>query len=90
MKVVNRKQQIRLFLTELISFAVIFLSLGTIVYLSFQHEIYRNVDQGLEMKRSQLLLAQFKNKAKLKTNDKSKTVQQQKQGTPRLIFGSIF
>jgi len=82
MKVVNRKQQIRLFLTELISFAVIFLSLGTIVYLSFQHEIYRNVDQGLEMKRSQLLLAQFKNKAKLKTNDKSKAVQQQKQGTP--------
>ncbi|MFL2028216.1 sensor histidine kinase [Loigolactobacillus zhaoyuanensis] len=63
MKVVNHKQQIRLFLTELISFAVIFLSLGTIVYLSFQHEIYRNVDQGLEMKRSQLLLRQFKTKA---------------------------
>ncbi|MFD0896639.1 sensor histidine kinase [Loigolactobacillus binensis] len=79
-KVVNHKQQIRLFITELISFAIIFISLGTIVYLSFQHEIYRNVDQGLEMKRSQLLLNQFKSNVKSKNNVRTKIVH--KQGTP--------
>lgn len=60
MKLVNRRQQIKLFLMELISFAVIFLTLGTIVYLTFQHEIYRNVDQGLQMKRSQMLMTKVK------------------------------
>ncbi|QEA31441.1 sensor histidine kinase [Secundilactobacillus malefermentans] len=49
-KIVNRKQQLRLFLTELISFMVIFSILGLIIFARFQQSTYANIDKGLEQR----------------------------------------
>lgn len=49
------RQQWWLFLSELISFALIFLSLGTILWRVFQPSIYQGVDRGIRVQRQLLL-----------------------------------
>ena len=51
------KQQWWLFVSELISFAVIFLTLGTILWQVFQPSIYQSVTRGIKVQR-QILLGQ--------------------------------
>ncbi|TPR24468.1 sensor histidine kinase [Apilactobacillus micheneri] len=46
-KVLEHKQQLKFFIKELIGFAILFASLGFIVYFFFQHSIYSNIDAGL-------------------------------------------
>jgi len=46
-KIVNRKQQIRLFLLEFFSFLIIFTVLGTIIFLFYQRNTYNSIDSTL-------------------------------------------
>lgn len=49
------KQQTRLFLNELITFAILFATLGFVVYFFFNQSIYTNIDQGLRGQERQIL-----------------------------------
>ncbi|MEJ6401085.1 sensor histidine kinase [Nicoliella lavandulae] len=51
----HQKQQLKLFIKELIAFAIIFLSLGLIIYLFFSQSIYRNIDHSLQVQKEQML-----------------------------------
>ncbi|MHA8138558.1 sensor histidine kinase [Lactobacillaceae bacterium Scapto_B20] len=50
----QKQQQWRLFIKELIAFALLFVSLGLIIYLFFSQSIYRNIDHSLTVQKSQL------------------------------------
>ncbi|MHA8263443.1 hypothetical protein ACYATO_07080 [Lactobacillaceae bacterium Melli_B3] len=50
----QKRQQWRLFIKELIAFAILFLSLGLIIYLFFSQSIYRNIDHSLIVQKTQL------------------------------------
>ncbi|UQS86235.1 HAMP domain-containing histidine kinase (plasmid) [Nicoliella spurrieriana] len=50
----QRKQQRRLFINELVAFAILFLSLGLIIYLFFSQSVYRNIDHSLTVQKQQL------------------------------------
>ncbi|UQS84603.1 HAMP domain-containing histidine kinase [Apilactobacillus apisilvae] len=46
-RLLEHKQQLKLFIKELIGFAILFSLLGFIVYFFFQNSIYSNIDAGL-------------------------------------------
>ncbi|AMV60474.1 Osmosensitive K+ channel histidine kinase KdpD [Pediococcus damnosus] len=46
-KIVNRKQQIKLFLIEFFSFLIVFTILGTIIFVFYQRNTYNSVDSTL-------------------------------------------
>ncbi|MBW1606370.1 cell wall metabolism sensor histidine kinase WalK [Lactobacillus sp. Sy-1] len=50
----QKQQQWRLFIKELIAFALLFLSLGLIIYLFFSQSVYRNIDHSLTVQKHQL------------------------------------
>lgn len=50
-RILEHKQQIKLFIKELIGFAILFALLGMIVYFFFQKSIYSNIDAGLNRQR---------------------------------------
>lgn len=51
----EKRQQFRLFIKELIMFAILFATLGAVVYFFFQQSVYRNIDQGLEGTKMRIL-----------------------------------
>lgn len=57
MKATNaiKRQQRKLFIGEIISFAIIFTVLGFIIYALFQNAIYSNVDRSIEIQKEQIL-----------------------------------
>lgn len=46
-KIVNRKQQIKLFLFEFFSFLIVFTILGTIIFVFYQRNTYTSIDNTL-------------------------------------------
>lgn len=53
-RILEHKQQIKLFIKELIGFAILFALLGMIVYFFFQKSIYSNIDAGLNRQRMRI------------------------------------
>lgn len=49
-KIINRKQQIKLFLFEFFSFLIIFSILGTIIFIFYQRNTYTSVDNTISRK----------------------------------------
>ncbi|WP_412989511.1 sensor histidine kinase [Pediococcus siamensis] len=49
-KIVNRKQQIKLFLFEFFSFLIVFSILGTIIFIFYQRNTYTSVDNTISRK----------------------------------------
>ncbi len=49
------RQQTRLFINELVTFAILFATLGFVVYFFFNQSIYTNIDQGLRGQERQIL-----------------------------------
>ncbi|KRK34147.1 sensor histidine kinase [Loigolactobacillus bifermentans] len=76
MKKIELKQQAHFFIMEIVSFAVIFITLGVIVNFAFQTVLYQNVDQSLMQQKRMLLSnqhqSQLKGKAQIQTKNKQK------------------
>ncbi len=51
----QRKQQLSLFVKELVGFAILFLVLGVVINFFFQRSIYSNIDHGLNWQRQMVL-----------------------------------
>lgn len=51
----EKKQRLRLFIEELVMFAILFATLGAVVYFFFQQSVYRNIDQGLQGTKTRIL-----------------------------------
>lgn len=52
---IEKRQQINLFLKEIISFAVLFVILGLIIYFLFRQSIYRQIDNGIAQQKKRIL-----------------------------------
>lgn len=51
----QQKQQLSLFLKELVGFALLFAVLGLVVFFFFHQSIYKNIDQGLVTQKQNVL-----------------------------------
>lgn len=51
----RQKQQLSLFLKELVGFALLFAVLGLVVFFLFHQSIYKNIDQGLVTQKQNVL-----------------------------------
>lgn len=51
----QQKQQLSLFLKELVGFALLFAVLGLVVFFLFHQSIYKNIDQGLVTQKQNVL-----------------------------------
>lgn len=51
----EKRQQFQLFIKELVMFAILFATLGGVVYFFFHESVYRNIDQGLQGARTRIL-----------------------------------
>lgn len=51
----QQKQQLTLFLKELVGFALLFAVLGVVVFFFFHQSIYKNIDQGLVSQKQSVL-----------------------------------
>ncbi|WP_125980515.1 sensor histidine kinase [Loigolactobacillus iwatensis] len=72
----QKRQQLKLFGTFLISFILLFLVLGAIVGFLFQHSIYQNVNQSLQIQKEQILGKGTPNRHPLKPQQRQKNGQQ--------------
>lgn len=78
MKKVELKQQARFFIMEIVSFAVIFVTLGVIVNFAFQTVLYQNVDQSLMQQKNMLLSNQHQSQLKNRKQTQTQTDKQKK------------
>lgn len=76
MKKIELKQQARFFVMEIVSFAVIFITLGIIVNFAFQTVLYQNIDQSLLQQKQMLLMHQHQ--SQLKNHEQPQAKEQQK------------
>lgn len=51
----QQKQQLSLFVKELVGFALLFAVLGFVVFFFFHQSIYKNIDQGLVTQKQNVL-----------------------------------
>ncbi|WP_369473062.1 hypothetical protein [Secundilactobacillus kimchicus] len=51
----EKRQQFQLFIKELVMFAILFATLGGVVYFFFHESVYHNIDQGLQGERNRIL-----------------------------------
>lgn len=51
----EKKQQLQLFVKELITFALLFAALGLVVYFFFYQSVYRDMDQGFKGQKTRIL-----------------------------------
>lgn len=51
----ENKQRWGLFFKSLLSFAILFLILGSVIYFFFQRSVYKNIDSGLDGQKRQLI-----------------------------------
>ncbi|EHL98454.1 ATPase/histidine kinase/DNA gyrase B/HSP90 domain protein [Lentilactobacillus parafarraginis F0439] len=54
----TKKQWLKFFINELVSFTALFAILGGIIYLSFRESIYKNINTGLYGQRTEILRSQ--------------------------------
>ncbi|MFD1125653.1 sensor histidine kinase [Lentilactobacillus raoultii] len=59
----TKKQWIKFFINELVSFTALFAILGGIIYLSFKESIDKNINSGLYGQKTEILRSQAKAKA---------------------------
>lgn len=69
-RILEHKQQIKLFIKELIGFAILFAILGLIVYFFFQKSIYSNIDVGLNRQKERIERNTYANEGPLSVNQR--------------------